>query len=331
MKNDLISVIVITYNIENYVRKCLRSIIKQSYKNIEILVVDDGSKDKTVEIINQLAIGDSRIKIIQKENGGPSSARNQGLRLAKGKYVVFVDGDDYVADDYIEYLYNLVVRNNSDFAMSKNLFSSKKQAQIEKDHIQVLTPAQVTALLLSTRVVVGSYNKIYKLSFLRKNKIEFNESLFYGEGLSFITTVAQLTNNACIGERRVYFYRKNNIGSATTAFNIKKIQNGEKSILLIKKHLSIKDKMVYDMITLHLAVYYLGAAVNLINHHQKKVYNTEYKKWMHYVRTHLLGLLCNSNVSLYRKMMLLGGSVFPSLIARLDIIRRKRIIENSFS
>lgn len=167
-ENELISVIVIAYNIENYISKCIKSIEDQNYKNLEIIVVDDGSTDQTVDKAYQLSLKDSRIKIIKKENGGPSSARNNGLEEAKGSYIVFVDGDDYVAEDYVSYLYSLIKKYNSDFAMSKNLFSSKKQKQIRNDTIRLLTPEQATALLMSTRVVVCSCNKIYKTAFLTK-------------------------------------------------------------------------------------------------------------------------------------------------------------------
>ena len=330
-EKELISVIVIAYNIENYISKCIKSIENQNYKNLEIIIVDDGSTDQTIDKAYQLSLKDTRIRIIKKENGGPSSARNNGLEEAKGDYIVFVDGDDYVSADYVSYLYNLIKNSCSDFAMSKNLFSNIKQNQIKNDKIQILTPNQATALLMSTRVVVGSYNKIYKKSFLKNNNLKFDESLFYGEGLHFITRVSQLANKICVGERRIYYYRKNNYDSATTSFNIQKVLNGEKSILKIRDNLIIKSKLINDMITLHLSVYYLGAAVNLINHHQKADYMAEYKKWLHYVRTHLVKLLMNRNVSLYRKLMLTGGVLFPSLIAKLDIIRRQRIIVNSYN
>lgn len=330
-KKDLVSVIIITYNIEKYISKCIKSVEKQDYKNLEIIIVDDGSTDRTFEIIQNTSSKDKRIHVYRKKNGGPSSARNYGLDISKGKYVLFIDGDDFVAEDYVSYLYGLITNNDSDFAFSKNLFSSKRQQQVTKDRKEILTPEQATALLMSTTVVVSSTNKIYNSSFLNKNKIRFNEKLFYGEGLSFITTVSQLANNTCVGERRVYFYRKNNYNSATTAFNIQKIINGEKSILMIKDNLILNSKMIDDMITLHLVVYYLGACVNLINHNQKSKYKGEYKRWMHYIRVHLLSLLVNSNVSLYRKCMLIGGSCFPLLIAKLDIIRRKRIINNSYN
>ena len=326
-KDDLVSVIVIAYNIE----KCIESIEKQYYKNIEIIIVDDGSTDNTSKIVKKIALKNKKITYIRKKNGGPSSARNNGINVAKGSYITFVDGDDFVARDYVGYLYSLIKKSKSDFAFSRNLFISKKQSQVTKDKIKLLTSEEATSLLMATEVVVGSYNKIYRRSFLNENKIRFNENLFYGEGLFFITTVSQLANRVCVGERRVYYYRKNNFESATTLFDIDKIKNGEQSIFLIKNNLKIKSENINNMILLHLSVYYLGAAINLINYKQKNRYKIQYKEWMSFVRKNLIKLLINPNVSSYRKLMLLTGSLFPYLLAKLDIIRRKRIIINSFN
>lgn len=330
-QEDLISVIVIAYNIEKYIFKCIKSILMQDYKKLEIIIVDDGSTDDTLQIIKKIAKDDKRIRICTKKNGGPSSARNYGLSVAQGKYIMFVDGDDFVASDYVSYLYGLIKNSNAEFAFSKNLFSSKKQKQIEKDNVQCVTPAQATALLMSTTVVVCSCNKIYSNAFLKKNQILFNDELFYGEGLSFITTVAQKARRTCIGERRVYFYRKNNGSSATTVFDIHKVKNGEKSILQIKNNLIVHSRLVNDMIMLHLSVYYLAAAVNLINYNQKAKYRNEYRKWMNYVKSNIVHLVMSSDVSTYRKCMLIGGALCPSLLARLDVVRRKRIMNNSFN
>lgn len=98
----LVSIIVPVYNIENYIERCLESIISQTYKNIEIIVVIDGSKDRSEDICREYAFQDRRITIITKENGGLSSARNAGIDVAAGDYVLFVDGDDWISEDCVE-------------------------------------------------------------------------------------------------------------------------------------------------------------------------------------------------------------------------------------
>lgn len=115
--NPLISIIVPVYNVEKYLSKCLDSIVNQTYKNLEIILVDDGSTDNSGDICDEYANKDNRIKVIHKENGGLSDARNKGMNIAKGEYVGFVDSDDYIAKDMYEYLYAFAVKNDLDVAM----------------------------------------------------------------------------------------------------------------------------------------------------------------------------------------------------------------------
>ena len=119
----LINIIVPIYNVEKYLDKCVRSILNQTYKNIRVILVDDGSADKCPEMCESYARKDARIFVIHKKNGGLSSARNSGLEVLfssqfsdKGKYVAFIDSDDYVAEDYIEFLYDMIEKNQADIA-----------------------------------------------------------------------------------------------------------------------------------------------------------------------------------------------------------------------
>ena len=107
MNNSLISVIVPIYKSEKYLEKCIESIIGQTYKNIEIILVDDGSEDRCGEICDAYSLKDNRIKVIHKKNGGISDARNAGLDIATGEYIGFVDSDDYIANDMLETLLGL--------------------------------------------------------------------------------------------------------------------------------------------------------------------------------------------------------------------------------
>lgn len=115
MKNKypLISVIVPCYNVEEYLPKCINSIIGQTYKNLEIFLVDDGSPDNCGLICDEYANQDARITVIHKKNGGLSDARNVAIDVAKGEYITFIDSDDYVANDYVESLYSLIIENDA--------------------------------------------------------------------------------------------------------------------------------------------------------------------------------------------------------------------------
>ena len=119
MKKDipLISVILPVYNVEKYLDRCLESIVNQTYNNLEIILVDDGSPDNCPQMCDDWAKKDSRIKVIHKKNGGQSEARNFGLEIARGDYISLVDSDDYVAEDMIEVMYNRMLEDNSDLAI----------------------------------------------------------------------------------------------------------------------------------------------------------------------------------------------------------------------
>lgn len=117
MKNELISVIVPIYNTSKYLSKCIDSIINQTYKNLEIILVNDGSTDNSLDICNKYKLIDSRIIIINKDNGGLSSAKNIGLDNHKGRYIAFIDSDDYVDNNFIGELYNNLISTNSDISL----------------------------------------------------------------------------------------------------------------------------------------------------------------------------------------------------------------------
>ncbi len=116
MEDKLISIIIPVYNVERYLRECIDSIIAQTYKNLEIILVDDGSSDKSGEICDEYSKKDSRIKVIHKKNGGLSDARNVALDITKGDYIGFIDSDDYIEKDMFQILYNLAEEYNAEIS-----------------------------------------------------------------------------------------------------------------------------------------------------------------------------------------------------------------------
>ena len=117
MSNDLISVIVPVYNVAEYLCRCIDSICNQTYRDLEIILVNDGSTDNSGEICENYAKKDNRIKVIHKANGGLSDARNAGIEFANGNYLAFVDSDDYISEDYFDVLYNALVNSNAEMAL----------------------------------------------------------------------------------------------------------------------------------------------------------------------------------------------------------------------
>lgn len=132
-----VSVIVPVYNVEKWVARCIESILKQTFNNFEILLVNDGSTDNSLKICNEYQKVDSRINIINKKNGGLSDARNTGIKNAKGKYLIFIDSDDYVEKDYIEYLLNAVELQNADVAACEFNLVKESGSFIKKETFNI--------------------------------------------------------------------------------------------------------------------------------------------------------------------------------------------------
>lgn len=329
MIGDRVSLIIPAYNVEKYIEKCILSILNQTHKNLEVIAVDDGSVDKTGKILDAISKIDNRVLVIHKENAGVSVARNVGLEICKGDYVVFVDGDDYLDPDYVTYMLSLVKQTNAEFCLSKCCHTKKGERQSKSEIVKKYCPAEATALLLSPEVIVGCWNKIFERSFLEKNKLRFSTSLFYGEGLSFITTAAQLSNGVGVGNRRVYYYRRNNEASATSKFSIDKLYNGEKALKIIADQLIVNNQKVKTMLNLHMCLFYLGAISKIKVNGVEKEYKETCKKWLSYIRKNTFKLLPSKNVSVYRKLMLIMACISPSVLAKLDVLRRKIIEANS--
>ena len=308
-----------------YIKECILSILNQTYAAIEIIVVDDGSIDTTPSIIDKIADQDARIIPIHQQNAGVSAARNTGIQVSKGKYLVFVDGDDYIAPDFVEYMLKLIQETGAEMCLSLNCFTKDKDIQVQNDIITILNPSEATAFLLSPRLIVGCWNKIYKKSVLVENNLLFSTNLFYGEGLMFYTAYAQLCNKVGIGNRKVYYYRRNNYTSATTKFDIRSLVNGNQSIEEIRKKLKLQDSSIHLMLDLHQCLFSMGAVVRIKANKKENVYKEEYKWFQGYLHKNTPKFIFKRVVPLYRKGLLIGTCLSPSLMAWLDNYRRKRI------
>lgn len=175
-----ISVIVPVYKVEKYLERCIESILNQTYKNLEIILVDDGSPDKCGEICDEYAKKDKRIKVLHKENGGLSSARNEGIKVATGEFVTFVDSDDYLNKDMYKILYENIENTQSDVSAC-NLFyeyedENNRIEKVNKDDLkkEYNNIDAIKELLKNERIYNYAWNKLYKK--------ELFENIKYPEG-----------------------------------------------------------------------------------------------------------------------------------------------------
>lgn len=166
MTQPLISIIIPIYKTEPYLRRCLNSIISQTYTNLEIILVDDGSPDKSFKICSEYAAKDKRIQIIRKKNGGLSDARNAGLDRCKGDFISFVDSDDWVEKRYVEKLFTLLTTTKADISIGNFIRTNKTSILLPKGTIQakIFYPKQAIICCTHGRrpTFVTSWSKLYK-------------------------------------------------------------------------------------------------------------------------------------------------------------------------
>lgn len=222
--NKLISIIIPVYNAEKYIDKCLDTLIHQTYTNLQIIIVDDGSKDDSLNICKKIASSDHRIEIYSKENGGVSQARNDGIRYAKGEYIAFIDADDWVSLDYIEKLYTNINKTNSDITFCKyGIMQEDKLFYFEPDYPESIISGtqEFDSFLIrffdKKHYFMGSSCR----SLIKKSIIEnisFNENLYMYEDLIFIFKCLMKSNKVSFINDILYFYRDN----ATSILHSKK-------------------------------------------------------------------------------------------------------------
>lgn len=161
----LISIIIPVYKVEKYLEKCIQSVINQTYENLQIILVDDGSPDNCGKICDEYAKKDHRIEVIHKSNGGLSDARNKGLEIAKGEYIGFVDSDDYIEADIYEVLYNLLKQYNADVSICNFYTVSQGKIAIKNvdSGIKEYTRIEILKeILLDNNIQSYAWNKLYK-------------------------------------------------------------------------------------------------------------------------------------------------------------------------
>lgn len=203
-----VSLIIPAYNIEDYIERCLKSIIKQTFKNIEVIVVDDGSTDKTLEKIEKLAKVDNRIKIISTNNNGPIEARKLGFNYSIGKFILFIDGDDWLENDAIEKLINVNKNREYDIVCYKFMFVYDDGRVIKRDQLSfdTLRGDDFLKIMLLNRIYPSVVNKLIRREFIINNNIKFPDNVGYAEDLAFITYLSMKKPKACMIDEYLYNY-----------------------------------------------------------------------------------------------------------------------------
>lgn len=214
MNNPKISVIIPVYNVEKYLRQCLDSVVNQTIRDIEIICVNDGSTDSSSRILEEYSSKDNRIIVINQENSGQSVARNNGLKVAAGEYIAFLDSDDYMEPDLCETAYQKALLTGADITMfffdtfGEDYMNVSAIDTIPDDDI-VIRGRKIDAVNDNNNVI---WNMLYKRSFIEKNNIFFLEKTLY-EDVHFTIKCACLCNRIAVIRKRLVHYR---VGSGCT-------------------------------------------------------------------------------------------------------------------
>lgn len=231
-----ISVIVATYNVEQYIERCMNSVINQTQNEFELIVVNDGSTDNTLKVINSIAKHDKRIIVINQQNRGVMCARNEGVKIATGEYILFVDGDDWIKNNTIEILYKSLEENRTDIVLF-NVFwqfdngNIKYVNSFDKNYIEASN--DYIDMLLLGKISENIWNKLIKRELLLN--LNLKNDLIYGEDL--VTVLKLLINKPRISyiEDNLYYYYQRS--TSITKVLDERVFNLEKSISTTKEML----------------------------------------------------------------------------------------------
>ena len=247
-----ISVIVPVYKVEKYLDRCVESIVNQTYKNLEIILIDDGSPDNSPQMCDEWAKKDKRIKVIHKQNAGVSGARNDGLKIATGDYISFVDSDDYVDKCMFEKMLMTIHKNNSDLAMCfySNVYEDGKIENVYEKNLKLANGNNIFGfyilqnairknnILETEYILAGVYRTLYKKELLR-DRI-FEPEVKFCEDFLFNSLVINSDTKIAFIEENLYFYfQRSNSAIHTISDNLLKSK-----LIYVKKILEVlKNKL----------------------------------------------------------------------------------------
>lgn len=253
---ELVSIIVPIYKVEKYIHKCIDSIINQTYKKIEIILIDDGSPDNCGKICDDYAKKDSRITVLHKENGGLSDARNAGINIAKGEYLTFIDSDDYVSEDYVKFLVDLIKEYDADMSVCKHtIMCNKKEIDKGTKKMYLEGPKKILEMsLYSDDFDISSWAKLYKKELF--NDIRFPKGRLFEDSATTYKLV-DLCNKIAFKSESKYFYVIREDSITNKAFDARKfdlIRSTEEMVNYIEKkypdlHKGCRRRLMYSYLS----------------------------------------------------------------------------------
>lgn len=271
MNNSLVTIVVPVYNVEKYLDRCIKSIVNQTYNNIEIILVDDGSPDKCPQMCDDWAKKDSRIKVIHKENAGLGMARNSGMEIATGSYILFVDSDDYIDESAVEKSVNtaineqaqIVMFGHSNFDDSGNISPVKiKKDKVSFEDSELLNDLLPGLFVYDRGIGVRTGNKMFSVSLLKDNNIFFkSEREIISEDAFFILEIFKYVKKVVILPENLYYYYQNT-NSLTSSY--REDRQEKNNCFLLRSSEEIKNNNYPDTVTKALKIRYHSYTISAL-------------------------------------------------------------------
>lgn len=260
---ELVSIIIPVYNTEDYLDKCLSSILNQTYKNIEVIIIDDSSTDNSYKILQKFQNKDKRIILLQQKNSGQGVARNKGIKISKGKYIFFVDSDDRITKDMVKEMVLEIEKTKSDFSSFLISFEDSKSKRVYKKKFnnRVLKNEEIYENALEIKDIFPiPVNKIYRRNFLIENNIYFPE-IRKNEDILFIHKLAFFSRK-CSFNNKIFYYAWKRNGSTSRDIKEENIKASLK-LLTEEKEFLLENKC-FEKFELLYKVFYVRVVLNIL-------------------------------------------------------------------
>lgn len=317
MLNNLISVIVPVYNVEKYLRKCLDSIINQTFSNFEVILVDDGSTDMSGSICDEYVKKDVRFRVIHRENGGLSAARNSGLLAAKGTYLNFIDSDDWIRAELLEQLINLLESHEADISKC-NFFSDEKDNLNEQEEIRCYTSREYMIRYFNAKSDSNSYfcGKLFK-----RNLFD-NQCFPVGKTCEDMFLMPQIIKNATkivVTNQKYYFYYQRPNSITNNPENRIKNQVAIAEAFRIHYNIASSSYKEADVLTLKnaatssICAYCLLGKIKNIDDKSKEAMLQNYQ----FIKKYYSNIKSNKKVSIWYKIGALVMLQYPNLFCKI--------------
>lgn len=316
MNEPLISVIVPVYNVEKYLARCVDSILAQTYRNLDVILVDDGSSDSSGEACDAYAAKDSRVRAVHKDNGGLSDARNAGMQAAQGEYYSFVDSDDWIAADYIAYLYGLLSRNHAQIAVCgyRKVYEKEENgADSAGTSVDIYDSGEGLFRLLYQRgMITAAWGRLFQAALFRD--IRFPKGKLH-EDVAVMYRLFDKADKIVCGDAEKYFYFQRRDSIVNREFDRRRMDyisfTGECILYMEEKHPELKKAAISR---------HFSACFDLLSSggFDKKNHADAYSRLVHEIKKYRKVVLADKQARLKNRLAAAGSCLSIPAVQKLS-------------